>query len=326
MPELTQEDRQFRRRHLCASEWAAALGLSPFVSPMELWARKRRLLPEEPDKHVFRRGRDYEAVILKWYREDHPGVELEPPGPTREHPKEGWIAGTADALASDAEGNRWGVEAKTARSSREWGEPGTSEVPQYYEVQCRLYMAIYDLPRWDLAVDLRDADEPGYYTLRRDAQRERELIEQGRKFWFEHVQAGVPPEPVGVEGESRAIAALYPQHQPKLIPNTGEIEELAVGLRTDRELLALASQRVAATENKLKLLLGDAEGVEGPWGRITWRRTKDTERVDWKKAFDSFLANDLLSDEVRAWAEQCIATATTVRPGIRRFVFRPKEE
>ena len=326
MPALTEQDKEFRRSHLCASEWAAALGESPWTPRMTLWGRKRGLLPPEPDKHVFRRGRDYEAIVLKWYREDHPPVAIIGPGPTREHLTEPWIAGTADALVDGGPLHlAWGLEAKTARSSRGWGEFGTDQVPRPYEIQCRLYMAIYGLDRWDIAVDLRDAEEPGYYTILRDLDKERELIEAGRPFWFENIVAGEAPEPTGADGEGRAIAAEYPRDAGEMIASTGEIEELATQLRLAKGRAAIAGLDAARFENSLKLSLGDAEGVEGSWGRITWRRSKDRVVTEYPAAMQDFCGQDAVSVETIALLTECLQRARTSKPGSRRFLYKPKE-
>ena len=42
-------------------------------------------------------------------------------------------------------------------------------------------------------------------------------------------------------------------------------------------------QRVKDAQVKLQATIGDAEGISGSWGKITWKAIKDTLGVDWEK-------------------------------------------
>jgi putative phage-type endonuclease len=67
---LPQNEAQWhiwRRQGIGASEAAAILGLSPWVTPLQLWARKTGREPDEADNFAMSRGRRLESVIRQLY-------------------------------------------------------------------------------------------------------------------------------------------------------------------------------------------------------------------------------------------------------------------
>ncbi len=292
-----------------AHELAIIAGLSPFCTPLELYARKRGLLPEPEDRHLWRRGRSLQAVLLKWYSEDHK-VMVAANDEEWQSGKYEWLVGTPDGFALNARCERSRViEAKTARSKLGWGEPGTGEVPESYAIQAQAYMEICDLPTCDFVVDFgSDPDEPGYYTVKRDPALMALLIQQAEAF-LRCLETETPPAPVGAESEAQALAAIFPARPAlAILANTGAIEENVWRLfeaKAKREAAETEEQRI---ESEIKLRIQDHDGVEGPYGRLTWKRTADAKSTDWKA----------LALSLNPSAEQ-IQQCMTVRPGVRRF-------
>lgn len=139
-------------RKVTASKVAAILGLSPYDSPLSCWHKMKGNVPLEQETEDHRRGHYAEPAILAWWRDQHgitdPAEWIDQPQYTR--PDLPWAAATPDLATHDGEGDLplLGdervvlVEAKTARSLDEWGEPGTDEIPAYYYVQAMFQLHI----------------------------------------------------------------------------------------------------------------------------------------------------------------------------------------
>jgi hypothetical protein len=85
-------------------------------------------------------------------------------------------------------------------------------------------------------------------------------------------------------------------------------------------------------QNRLKDLIGNHSGVVTSLGKITWKRSKDAQVVDWKAAFD-MLKEDFMSihtvlnyQERQLAIDRAIKNHTTTRPGSRRFVTKWNKE
>lgn len=137
-----------RRNAIAASEIAAVLGLSPWTSPFDLWWEKRTGDQSQTEERRMRRGRRYEGLILEDFAEEHPEFRVAPSVTVRSIDRP-WQVATPDGLAYEggtlpanpvllyAAGAEpiATIEAKTAGSRAEWGEPGTDDIPVYYRCQ-----------------------------------------------------------------------------------------------------------------------------------------------------------------------------------------------
>ena len=90
---------------------------------------------------------------------------------------------------------------------------------------------------------------------------------------------------------------------------TPTTNELAAMLKQARLTRAEHEEIEAALEARLKAAIGDADGIETADGRITWRRSKDSARVNWES-----IARALNPPE------QLIKNCSELRRGSRRFV------
>jgi hypothetical protein len=61
--------------------------------------------------------------------------------------------------------------------------------------------------------------------------------------------------------------------------------------------------------------IGDAEGIEGAFGKVTWKAGKDVARTDWKG----------LVAELNP-APEIVSRFTTIEPASRRFLPSFKKE
>lgn len=304
---LTEEQQAIRRTGIGGSEIGAVVGLSPYAKPIDVWRAKVEGHILEETKPM-KRGRILEPALADWYAEDT-GATLEF-APTLRHPSSLIAVATPDRFASLA-GERWVLELKTAnfRTLSQWGEAGTDKVPKHYLAQVAWEMACADLERADLAV-LVAGDDFRIYHLRRDRELEAMLLEEAEKFWRDYVLTKTPPPVDGSDSFEDWLLARYPAHQSGLLEATPEAEALARELRAAQEALEPNEARLDAAKNQLRALIGDAEGLVGSFGKITWRKSKDSERTDWEAVA-----------KAAGVTPELIKQFTTIKPGPR--VLRP---
>ena len=310
---LTKEQHEFRAGGIGASEIASVCGLNPYKAALAIYLDKQGLTEHGPETQASEWGTRLEEAIAKKYAQTH-GVEIRRPEQTYRHPGEGWMLATPDGLVCRNGSRLHGLEVKTAglRQAFRWGEEGDA-VPEEYLVQCAWSMAVLNLNRWDLAV-LIGGQDYREYRIDRDLELEARLIEIGREFWFEHVVTRIPPAPDASESAARALARIYPKDALPLRRADSTADACAVELREAQAQLAKVEKTTMLAENKAKALIGGAAGLEGDWGRITWKRSKPFPVVDWQA----------VADELKAPAEM-VTRHTTERAGSRRFVAKFKE-
>lgn len=118
-----------------ASEIAACVGLSPYAGPADIWARYA-LGVRTPENEAMARGKRLESYVLDWAADELPFPII--PNTLRRVASP--LHATPDALSAD--GTR-GVEAKTTRDARGYGESGTDQIPVGYQLQCQAQIRVY---------------------------------------------------------------------------------------------------------------------------------------------------------------------------------------
>lgn len=297
-----------RAQGLGASEVAAVLGLSPWMTPWDVYVRKTGMYDQAATTSAQRRGQRLEAAVIDWYAEET-GTTIVERGTDYLHPRvgpESWMLATPDAIGVDEAGPLL-VEAKTTRRLDGWGQAGTDQVPIYYAAQIAWQLAVVgpgaNIGRADLAVYCAISDEFRVYHLRRDRALEDALIGRCRAWWERHVVGGEPPPLDGSNGASVWLTQRFPHHTASMRDATAAEVALLHELRKARAVEQAAGVRRAALEADIKMALGNAEGLSCSAGRVTWRTQRGARRVE--------------IDRLRADHADLIATYTTQAPDTR---------
>lgn len=309
---LTLEQIEQRRHGVGASEMAAICGLNPYRSALDVYLEKVGITEPFAGNERTEWGNRLEKAIAKKYAETHE-ITFQTPDETTVHPEHPWLMGTPDRLITYGDAPSvpvLGLEIKTVglRSAFRWGEAG-DDLPEEYLVQCHVYMAIFGIP-WDVAV-LIGGQEYREYRLEPDPALEARLIEIGSNFWHNHVEKRIPPAPDSSEASSKALGRLYPRDEGPMLAVGAEGETWANALKVHRESLAAAEGRVREAENKLKAMIGEAAGIKGPWGHVTWKATKDRAYTDYKAIVAGL---NVPPETIEAHTER--------KPGSRRFLVK----
>lgn len=179
-----------RRLAVGASDSAALLGLSPYSSPLHIYLEKIHELPDEQSDNMAW-GLKLEEVVAHAYEEETGLPVLAPPAKilrSREWP---WMQASLDRVV--AGNDILPLECKTSGDAKEWGEPGTDEVPEYYMIQAQHQMAVAGCDRVDIAVLIRLSDFR-IYTCHRNEAMIRDLSVATCDFWG-MVERRQPPAP-----------------------------------------------------------------------------------------------------------------------------------
>lgn len=314
------------------SDLSAILGLSPWRTPLQVYARIVAGA-EQADSPALRRGRHLEAAVLSLYEEETGAVVLEPP--KLKHPRLHYTRASLDALA-ERDGRRV-VEVKTAGLSevRHWGEAGTDAIPQGYLYQVAWYSGValaggyVDTGEVDLAALV--AGDLRVYHVPHDAELFGLLEETVERFWVDHVLPRRPPPVTEPLKDLQGVASLYRSHSgdAKRWADLAPMEQAAVEeyLRARREEKAATRQR-AAYEVRVKLAMGAAPQLVGlppevGASRLDWKRNKDTGATDWHAV--SVALRESASVSVGAY-EEIVSQHTTTKEGARPFAVRGEDE
>lgn len=264
---------EHRRSGIGGSDVAAILGLSRWRTPLDVYLDKRGELPEQPDSEPMLWGRLLEPLILEEFARRH-GVVVEKIAQSLRDINRPWMLASLDGWAPELNAV---VEAKTARTADGWGEPGTDEIPAYYQTQVAHYMAVTGAQLAFVPV-LIGASDFRVYQVERDERFLNDLAEAERAFWHDHVLPGVPPEPINAADAARLWAR-----------DNGETLEVAPEIADDvEELAALKAQakdieeRATSIEDRLKVAFRDAAAISAGGKTLATYKAQTRRGLDTK--------------------------------------------
>lgn len=279
---LKSREDWLRHRKIGGSDVAAILGLSPYRTGWDVYARlvEGQVDDSSPGPDAAR-GVLLEPTVLREYARAT-GRTLKRLAPHTLFEREGWATASLDALTTDGRI----VEVKTDRHRDRWGAPATIDrwtpeaatvVRRDYYLQVAHYMHVLDLDVADLAV-LVPGDDPllpelRIYTLLRDREVEEALVDTLRGWWDRHVVGRVPPELDGSPAASQWQAA-----QPRKGARKATAHEVALAAQyvvAQRTAAAWEAQRRTLAQH-LVAAAGDAQRLELPVGRVTVTRSSKT--------------------------------------------------
>lgn len=261
-------------------------------SVLELWAQKSGLVEvEEPDEataRLFEWGHRLEPVVADWYA-DSTGRRLERVTQMLRHPDVPYAFASLDRRVV---GERRLVEIKTTRFGWTAGEevPGRVQV----QVQHQLWVTGYEVA--DVAV-LTGGSEPKIYEVPRDDTFIADLafLEAEFQGW---VESGTRPPVDGSENARRVLSRLHPRNDGSLIPATPDIERVIAQWRSVRDDIKAAEAVEGTLNNTIRALIADADGIEGTFGRLTWKKNADSSRTNWPAVASAY---DRIIDRVNEW-------------------------
>ena len=226
---------------------AAIMGLSPWKTAYQVYREKRKEVEDWGGNSLTDWGKRMEPAIRQWYS-DQTGRDVRLPDKIMYHPQHPFMLASLDGFTDDGRV----VEIKTARNGKEWGEPGTNQIPDYYAVQVHHYMTITGFQVADIPVSIAGGS-PSLYIVEADKEISEMIIEACVKFW-ERVQSGNPPDPVTY---ADAVARFGKIKSDGSIIATTELIEAIAGLKQLRAQIKELEEHEEAWKARIIIALGE---------------------------------------------------------------------
>ena len=236
-----------RRKGIGGSDIAAIMGLSPFKTAYQVYREKRKEVEDWGGNDLTDWGKRMEPAIRQWYS-DHTGRDVRLPDKIMYHPKYPFMLASLDGFTDDGRV----VEIKTARSGKQWGEPETNQIPDYYAVQVHHYMTITRFKVADIPVSIAGGS-PSLYIVDADKEISEMIIEACAKFW-ERVVNGNPPDPVTY---SDAVARFGDLKAEGSVVADNKVLHAVEGIKSVRAQIKELEEHEEAWKARIIIALGD---------------------------------------------------------------------
>jgi predicted phage-related endonuclease len=263
-----------RLRRIGSSDAPAIAGLSPYCTPFAAWLRITGR-SESPPTDATEMGHALEEPLLQLAARRE-GWAIVQSGDTIQAP-DGWRQATPDFYVR-ADGDAI-VECKNVghRMLREWdGGP-----PDYVVAQVQWQLDITGLSRAFIVAALGGTG-PHVFPVAADPDLQRGLYVTASAFYGSYIATDTPPPVDGSDAARAYFSGKWRDHRPELKGATEAIEATALRLKEQVHLQALLTEQIEAQKNELRAYIAEAAGVELEDGRITWKRAKDSKRIDWE--------------------------------------------
>jgi len=259
---ITEKQRIERKKFVGSSDASAIVGCNPWMSALDLYYDKTGMTEDKDiSNDAMTAGTYCETAILNWFQ-DLDGISFD---------RDKQVIAENNIQAANFDGLnanlQFAVEAKMTRSTDEWGEVGTNEVPDRVMIQVMHQMAV--VPRLVVVyIPVLFAADMMFrqYEVRRDDELIKELTQQELHFWHEHVAKKIPP------AESAHLETLK---KLKRVPNKKvEINPDTLQLWLEAKIQAnQAVKEKKAIEAQMLSELGDAEQGDCDLGTLTYFET-----------------------------------------------------
>jgi putative phage-type endonuclease len=303
---------EIRKQGIGASEAAAAVGLNPYQSQLELWmiktGRDEKLPKVDPDDDTspVYWGNVLEPIVAEQYAR-RTGRKVRRVNAVLQHPDpdKAWMLANLDysVVACD---DVQVLECKTAGrfGARLW-EDG---VPDYVECQVQHQLAVTGKQAADVCV-LLCGQELRIHRIERNEDVIAQLIELERAFW-RYVETGTQPPADGSDSAHQALQGLFPSDSGECVDFT-EDEALCsvftrlLSVRTDLDALKETESRL---KQQIQARMGEATRALFPNGEVRWKRSQDRQGLDVARLVEDF--------------PELMERYPLIRPGSRRFVVK----
>ena len=273
-----------RKQGLGSSDAAAAVGLNPYKSQLELWLEKTgrdtslpKLDPQDEDSPAYW-GNILEPIVAAHYSR-RSGHRVRRINAVLQHPEPQlkWMLANIDREVIGAPEVQI-LECKTAgiNGARLWKEG----VPEYVQLQVMHQLAVTGKQAADVAV-LLGGQHLEVHRIERDESMIARLIDLERLFW-DYVVSDTPPPADGTASAEAALRCLYPEDKGQTLDFSQhtELASTYLELKAVRQRIAQQETREAQLKQVLQQAMGEATRAEFAEGYISWKKSKDSIGLD----------------------------------------------
>lgn len=281
--ELSRDDwLEVRKTGIGSSDAAAAVGLNPYQSPLELWLVKTgrdahlpKVDPNDDSSPMFW-GTLLESFVAAAYTK-RTGNRVRKVNAVLQHAQHPWMLANLDREVMGVPDVQI-LECKTTgmNGQRLWRDG----VPEYIQLQVQHQLAVTGKQAADVAV-LVCGNDFRTFRIQRDNQMIASLIELERRFWH-YVETDTPPPADGSDSAAMALQALYPQDDTSVIQLEDDAEMNAAfsDLLAVRQSLAEAEAFESRLKQRIQERMGHASKAVFNEGEVTWKKSRDSVVLD----------------------------------------------
>jgi putative phage-type endonuclease len=295
---------EVRKRGIGSSDAAAAVGLSPYKSQLELWMEKTGRAPATNEHQGLEDPRFWGTLLEPYVAlayQQKTKRRVRKVNAVLQHPTYAFMRANIDREVVGCPDVQL-LECKTAGEfgSRLWKDG----VPEYVQLQVQHQLAVTGKDVADVAV-LLCGQKLEIHRIARDEEVIARLVVLESRFW-ECVEAETPPPADGSESAARALRDLY-QGNDTSLDFTGDSSMCQIfdGLAALRAELDAKERSAERLKQTLQQAMGDASKASFANGVLTYRRAKDGVSLDTKR--------------LTAEHPEITAQYMVTRPGSRRF-------
>jgi putative phage-type endonuclease len=299
-----------RKQGIGSSDAAAAVGLNPYQSQLELWliktGRDGQLPKFDPNDETSPMywGTLLEPIVAAHYTR-RTGNRVRRINAVLQHPDQdkAWMLANIDREVIGASDVQI-LECKTAGEfgSRLWQDG----VPEYVQCQVQHQLAVTNKAAADVCV-LVCGQEIRVHRIERDNALIGRLIDLERRFWH-YVETDTAPPADGSDSAAMALQCLYPHDSGSTLDLSDDrvLSSTFADLVAVRAEIAVRETLESTLKQTIQQRMGDASKAQFETGSVTWKRSKDGLGID--------LAA-LLKDQ-----PELAARYPLTKPGSRRFL------
>lgn len=296
-----------RKSGIGGSDAAAAVGLNPYKSMLELWLEKtgRDTDLEKPDPkdttHPVYWGTLLEPIVAAAYTQQT-GNKVRKVNAVLRHPTVPFMLANLDREVIGADVQI--LECKTAglNGAKLWKDG----VPEYVELQVQHQLAVTGKQAGHVAV-LVCGQQLDVHRIDRDDELIVKLIELEARFW-QFVESDTPPPADGSESADRALRSLFPRDAGSTVDFSDDrnLSATFADLVSVRAEIETREEVESQLKQRIQQSMGEAARAIFETGEVSWKRSKDSSGIDVKKLF---------SDHPEFASQYAI-----IKPGSRRFL------
>ena len=297
-----------RRQGIGSSDAAAAVGLNPYKSQLQLWMEKTGrdgalpVVDPNDDQSPMYWGTLLEPIVAAHYTR-RSGHRVRRVNAVLQHPEHSWMLANIDREVVGASDVQI-LECKTAgiHGARLWRDG----VPEYVQLQVMHQLAVTGKQAADVAV-LLGGQELQVFRIERDDTLIAQLVALEQQFWG-YVERDQQPPADGSASAELALRCLYPRDSGTTLDLSTDLEMSGVfsDLLAVREVITTQTALESQLKQRIQQRMGEATRAVFEIGEVSWKRSKDGTSLD---------TTQLLKEH-----PEMAQTYAVTKPGSRRFL------
>lgn len=278
---------EVRRKGIGSSDCAAACGLNPYMSMLELWmiktGRIQHNIEDESEGHApLYWGKRLEPLVAEYYsmHTQHKVRRVNAVLQHRDPDKHFMLANLDYSVVGDAD-----VQILECKTAGEYGAKLWRDgVPLYVLCQVQHQLAVTGKQAAHICV-LLCGHETRIFKVTRSESVIQHIINAERYFW-DCVEKDTPPEADASESAAKALQLLYPEHVPL---STTDLSEDEQANQQFEQLIRVRNQvekhqeQFDLLKHQLQAKMQEAERATFKTGSVTWKKVKDSVSLDSKE-------------------------------------------